>query len=355
MVRWRVYDRHGPFEWGGCMFDFVSTRLAVGYLLLCAASCVGVLQIQAARQPLVGLSLWAGRGCRWWGHPAGLVLIAGSFLTFYACTPGITVPGLAGAELALLFLAGFILALAFTLTTASVVAPGPGRGSIRASQGEAVVAGQLQGRIRLPREQGRRSALCLVPDIGSSPEELAEVSAHLSSLGFLVLSIDWGGMGDPLRYPDVLGLVRAGVDYLLHRPEVHGGHIGVVGFGLGGDLALRAGGADEQIAAVVAVTPCLTSACCNPGLDLLRHQCLWDSVQWIRRHRRHSALVEQLDVGAFLALVPGCPVLLISPFGSSPSEFPSGVDIRNLCGFRTDPRWQREVAHTIGQWCEENL
>ena len=337
------------------MLNFVSARLALSYLLLCALSCVGVLQVQAARQRLAGLSLWGGRGLRSWGYPAGLALILGSFLAFYAYTPAVFAPGLAGAELLVLFAVGFVLALVVTLSVASLTAPRPGRVAMPASKSEAVIGRQLQGWVHVPESPGPRPALCLVPELGSSAEELAEVSAHLRALGFLTLSIDWTAVGDPPRYPDVLALVPAGVDYLLRRHQVDERRIGVVGFGLGGDLALRAAGTDGQIAAVVAVTPCLTPGSCNPGLDLLRQQSLWQAVQWIREAKGYIGLVEQLDAVAFLALVPPRPVLLVNPLGSPRSELRPEVEIRTLYGFRKGLRWQQGVAQIIGRWCEENL
>jgi len=337
------------------MLDFVSARLALGYLLLCAVSCVGVLQIQAARQPLAGLSLWGGRGLCWWGYPVGLALVLGSFLTFYAYTPGIFLPGLAGTELVVLFAGGFILALVLTVAAASLTAPRPGRAAMRASKGEAVITRQLQGWVHVPQSPGPVPALCLVPEIGSSAEELRVVAAHFRALGFVTLSIDWTTVGDPPRYPDVLALVPAGVHYLLRRPQVDERRIGVIGLGLGGDLALRAAATDDQVAAAVAITPCLTPGSCDPGLDLLRQQSLWQAVQWIRRRTGHTALVEQLNALAFLALVPPRPVLLVNPIGSPLFELPSEVETRTLYGSRMGLRWQRGVSQMIGRWCEENL
>jgi len=345
------------------MLNFVSARLALSYLLLCALSCIGVLQIQAARQRLVGLSLWGGRGARWWGYAAGLLFIIGSFAGFYAFTPGIFVPGLAGSELAVLFAAGSILALVVTLTGASLAAPRPDRAAMEADEGEVVATPQLRGWIHIPQGSGPLPALCLVPEMGSSAGDLGMVGARLRTLGFVALSIDWMKAGDPWaqaqgtlpRYPDALALVPAGVNYLLHLPEVDEGRIGVIGFGLGGDLVLRAAAADEQIAAALAVSPCLTPEPCDPGLDLLRNRSFWQAVRWRRRRKAQSALVEQLNGLAFLPRIPPRPLLMLHPPGS-PLPVPlTGVEIRPLPDPQMGLPRDQEVAQVIGCWCEENL
>lgn len=331
------------------MLKFVSPRLALSYLLLCTLSCMGVLQIQAARQRLVGLSLWGGRGKSWWGYAAGLLLIIGSFAGFYAFTPGLFVPGLAGSELAALFAAGFILALVVTLAGASLAAPHPEGAAMEADKGEVVITPQLRGWVHVPQGSGSFPALCLVPEMGSSAGDLGMVAAQLRDMGFVTLSIDWTVGGESPRYPDVLALVPAGVEYLLHRPEVDKARMGVIGFGLGGDLALRAAGTDEQIAAAVAISPCLTAEPCDSGLDLLRHGSFWQAVQWRRQWKAQSVLVEQLNAPAFLSRIPPRSLLILHPPESPPPAPQTGVEIRPL------PATSQEVAQVIGRWCEEHL
>ena len=321
-----------------------------------------MLQIQAARQRLVGLSLWWGWGARWWGYATGLLLIIGPFAGFYAFTPGIFVPGLAGSELAVLFAAGFILALVVTLAAASLAAPRPDRAAMEVGEGEAVVTPQLRSRVYVPQGSGPLPALCMVPEMESSAGNLRMVAAQLRALGFVMLSIDWMTAGDRAyaqgrlpRYPDVLALVPAGVDYLLQRPEVDKGRIGVIGFGLGGDLALRAAGADEQIAAAVAVSPCLTPEPCYPSLDLLRQRSFWQAVRWRRRRRAQSVLVGQLNGLAFLPRIPPRPLLILHPPGSPLSAPLIGVETHSLLDTQAGPSWGQEVAQVIGHWCEEHL
>jgi len=337
------------------MLKFVSPRLALSYLFLCTLSCIGVLQIQAARQRLRGLSLWGGRGKSWWSYAVGALLIAGSFAGFYAFTPGLFVPGLAGSELVVLFAAGCILALTITLTASSLTAPYSGKAVREAEEGEAVVTPQLRGRLHIPQGSGPFPALCLIPEMGSPAGDLRMLATHLQALGFVVLSIDWMAASDPPLYPDMLALVPTGVNYLLQQPEVSEERIGVIGFGLGGDLALRAAGADEQVAAAVAVDPCLTPKPCDPGLELLRQRSLWQAVQWRRQRRARGLLAKQFNGLAALPQIPPRPLLILHPPQHPPSGLPKGVETCPLPDAQTELSWDQAVVQIIGHWCEEHL
>ena len=133
------------------MLHFVSARLALSYLLLCILTCMGVLQIQAIRHRLAGVSLWGGRGSREWGYVTGFLLIAGPFIGFYAFTPGLFVPGLAGSELVLLFASGAILALVITLSAASLTVPRPSEAVVAVGASEEISGPQLRGWLHVPQ------------------------------------------------------------------------------------------------------------------------------------------------------------------------------------------------------------
>jgi len=341
------------------MLHFVSARLAFSYLLLCVLSCIGVLQIQAARQGLVGLCLPRGRGPQWWGYVVGSLLVIGSFAGFYALTPGLFVPGLAGSELAVLFGAGLILALGITLTSASLATRRARRRRARIDEAEEVVGPQLRGRLRIPRGSGPHPTLCLVPDMGSGPETLEVVSEALQAMGFMVLIIDWA-MTDSrdhrTLYPDVLALIPAAISHLLQRPEVDERRIGVVGFGLGGDLALRAAGTDEQIAAVIAVEPAWASQPVEAGLDLLKHESLWQILRTCTRRKDRDAMAEKLDALTFLPQAASRPLLVLCASSEiRSSTVPVGTTTCPLPKSCEGLPWGHEVAHLIGRWCEENL
>jgi hypothetical protein len=81
------------------------------YFLLSLLVCLGTLQWAAARHHKPAISLLGRRGLGWPGQVVGLGLIIGGFGWFFAVTPGLFVPGLAGGELSLLFALGCLLAV----------------------------------------------------------------------------------------------------------------------------------------------------------------------------------------------------------------------------------------------------
>jgi hypothetical protein len=340
------------------MLHFVSTRLAISYLLLCTLGCLGVLQVQAARQRLVGLSLCGGRCAPWWGYVGGFLILLGSFSGFFAFAPGIFVPGLAGSELMVLFAAGCVLAIMTSLVSASLTVPRTDSGSMGAIGGEQVSGPQLRGWLYVPRGATAHPALCLIPEVGNPAGSLARLTALLMDLGFVTLTIDWspGGGKDHLpRYPDVLALVPAAVDYLCHRPGIDSSRIGIIGFDIGGDLALRAGGTDERLAAILAVSPRLQTGTRNPSLDLLRDGSLWQSVQRQHQHRAQAELLEAMDVSSFLPRITPRPLLILhQPWFPAPLSL-GGLETRSLPDTHHGLHPSEETVQMIGQWCAENL
>lgn len=81
------------------------------YFLLCFLACLGTLQWSAARQRKPALSWLGPWGLGRLGKGAGLLLVAGSLSWFFAATPGLFTPGLAGGELSSLFVGGGLSAL----------------------------------------------------------------------------------------------------------------------------------------------------------------------------------------------------------------------------------------------------
>jgi hypothetical protein len=82
------------------------------YFLLCFVACLGTLQWAAARNHKPALSLLGRRGLGWPGTVLGAGLVGGGFGWFFAATPGLFRPGLAGGELSTLFVLAGLLALA---------------------------------------------------------------------------------------------------------------------------------------------------------------------------------------------------------------------------------------------------
>jgi len=90
------------------------------YFILCFVACLGILQWAAARKHNPVLSLSGRRGLGRPGQGIGLFLVCGSFGWFFAVTPGLFAPGLAGGELSSLFVTAGLCALLVTRLAAIV-------------------------------------------------------------------------------------------------------------------------------------------------------------------------------------------------------------------------------------------
>lgn len=101
------------------------------------------------------------------------------------------------------------------------------------------------------------AAVVLRHGSGSARSDVLDQAAALAGLGYGVLMVDARGHGgsegramDFGWYGDLD--IRAAVDLLVRRPDVHDGRIGVVGLSMGGEEAVGAVAADDRIRAVVA-------------------------------------------------------------------------------------------------------
>jgi len=294
------------------VLNFISPHLAINYFLLAFVTLVGALQFAAARHKLIGLSLWGARNPVW-GYLLSIILMAGAFAWFFAATPEVFVPGLAGSELAVLFGIAGVCALAFTLFASSLVhrshreRPDP-MAAVRFRH-ETVSWQQLRGTLYLPEDMGQpRAAICVLPSPFGTPSPHPIVTGLIRK-GFIVLAIDWGPEKG-IRYPEVLGLLPSAVAYLTRRDEVNAERIGVLGIDLGGDLAIRAAATDPQIAAVLALAPFLDQANTRPGLGILKEMCYLEALRWASFPER-AKLVAELAALDSMAKLGSSPLLLI--------------------------------------------
>jgi hypothetical protein len=93
------------------MLFLLYPTLTQHYFILCFVACLGILQWAAARTKNPAIS-WLGRwGLGRPGGGIGLLFIFSSFIWFFAATPGLFTPGLAGGELSILFAAAGMCAL----------------------------------------------------------------------------------------------------------------------------------------------------------------------------------------------------------------------------------------------------
>jgi pimeloyl-ACP methyl ester carboxylesterase len=358
------------------MLNFISRELAAHYFFLAFLSTLGVLQLVAARHKLIGLSLWGSRSPAS-GYLLGAVLTAGGFVWFFAATLGIFIPGLAGSELAVLFGAAGICALAFTLIASSALHGFQHRERADLKAGgwrygfrhEAVSWQQLRGTLYLPEDaaplEGEpRAAICVLP--GSS--EGTPLVAGLVEEGFIVLAMDWGPE-EEIRYPAMLGLLPGAVAYLMRRDEVNPERIGVLGIGLGGDLAIRSAGTDQQIAAVLALAPFLVQANTRPGLSILKETSYLEAIRWarpLRSHRKRGKLVAELAPLDYIGKLGSRPLLLV--YGDQDGIIPT-EGVRAILGEEMEQGKLKSLpgeghlslphstatSSLVAQWFRENL
>ncbi len=294
------------------MLDFISPHLAINYFLLAFVTIVGVLQFVAARHRLAGLTLVGSarrRRFAYRGYLLAAVLIVAAFVWFFVDTwEEVFVPGLAGSELAFLFGMAGICALALTLLASSILhsIQRQDRLELKADarfRHEAVSWQQLKGTLYLPEDAASltkdaaplkgepRAAICALPTPSEGTLSSHPIVADLVEAGFIVLAIDWGPEKE-IRYPAMLGLLPSAVAYLTRRDEVNPERIGVLGIDLGGDLAIRSARTDQQIVAVLAMSPFLHQANTRPGLSILREMSYLEALRWASFRKRGELVAE---------------------------------------------------------------
>jgi dienelactone hydrolase len=129
----------------------------------------------------------------------------------------------------------------------------------------------LSASLYLPSKAGRAPAVLLVHPPTGTRQELDEVARQLVRRGFAVLSMDLRGHGlsvgggaafDTLppeererMWTFTLRDLEAGAAFLRGRRDIHTTNLSVVGFAQGCGLALRHASQDENVRAVVLVSP----------------------------------------------------------------------------------------------------
>jgi pimeloyl-ACP methyl ester carboxylesterase len=289
---------------------FVSRDLALGYLLFSFLSALGILQWVSMRAHLVGLELFDYSKCRGLGVVLTLLLPVSGLVWFMATQwGGIFAPGPAGSEISLLFGAAAVAAVLVSLVGASLrramssieQPPGSGNGL------EVVALGHLDGKLCLPPErEGALPVVCLLPSPGMSSVQGSRLSRRLNQDGFAVLVV--APDHAPFTYPDIVALMPAAISFLRQRSDLDAQRVGVLGFDLGGDLAIRAGGSDKEIKATVALAPLVLDSAI--GMDLLAEMSYWEAWRWAH-DRRRTTLRAELDALHFAARIAPRPLLLI--------------------------------------------
>ncbi len=300
------------------MLYFVSAELSLCYLLFAFLSALGALQVVAARYRLDGLAFldYLEGPRRGYLLGAGLAL-AGALVFFVSQWAMIFAPGPAGAELTLLFGAAALFALLVTLALASFLQPKRARQyqavvrSLASAQAQTV--GPARGCLYVPENPtAPLPAVCLLP--GFPPLGLTAMAQYLAQRGLVVLLIEPDG--ESYSYPAALAVLPAAIAQLGKLPHVDPQRLGVVGYDVGADLAIRAASVDRLVKAAVVVAPVLQYI--PPSLDLLRDMPYPQAVRWARDRRRETLRAEltALEYGAKMVTPSGArtasrPFLLV--------------------------------------------
>jgi dienelactone hydrolase len=128
-----------------------------------------------------------------------------------------------------------------------------------------------------PVRQTLAPAVLLVHSVERDRNTWASFAAVLQKNGLAALAIDLRGFGESTRkqtadgpvtldvrtftggdYRDMLLDVETAVDWLQAQPEIDGKHIALIGESFGANIALRYAAINEDIAAIVALSPGIT-------------------------------------------------------------------------------------------------
>jgi len=327
---------------------------------------LGFWQILATFQGLRAFSLLPGGTRARWRYLLGSVLMALASAWFFGTrTSDIFSPGPASSEFLFFLFMGLLSALVTTIVASAVlvrlVEAGRGGGDNPHPRTEPVSTRRWQGAVYLPASNGRRwPVVCAIPDPAVGIGSLHRLASELARNGIAALVIDVSRR-DLWRYPDVLAMIPQAIGLLERREDLDSDRLGLLGVGLGADLAIRAAASDKQVGSSVVLSPLLAASSVQPGLDLLREMSYLEAVRWRRLHDG-GELVAQLAAREYLSELDSRPLLVVYGEGDrlaarvegealSPEakiEIVSGAGRVGLAG-------EREVIASAVSWFQKNL
>ena len=279
---------------------YLDFSLVSGYVLMATIACLGMLQLAAARGGYAGLSLFVSE--RKLGSLVGAGLTGCALITYALFAPEVLTPGPAGSEVAAMFAGCALLALIVTLL-------GADQRLKRARRRLAVAMGEHLELERLPcilyrslpfpldsRQQQSDGAplIVLIPDpmdIVHAPLGLVE---SLRRNGIAILAIEGQAVIDSdatLLSVTALESILPVLAEIESTPKINCERIGLLGLGLGGDVALGVNGTgNPKITCSAAVSPV---ACLIEGLGLAALGIYWlreisYPQAWRLRRRTHA-------------------------------------------------------------------
>lgn len=323
----------------------------LSYAALTFVATVGILQICALRAGLDGLAWPIGLRLKYIGYFVGTLLV-GAFLGGVLLRPLIEPPS------PLLVAASTVIAVALALLFAILGAAlrlrwKRFRQRFPPSMGKPVELGPLRAVLYQPEGEGPVPGICLLPDPTAPDDDLSALVRSLVWGGIAVLLFDWRSVEEADRLT-LQGLMAVGISYLARWPEIDEKRVGLVGVGLGGDLALRTAAMDPGVAAVLAIEPVLSPQRPWSGLEALSTLSWFEARRRMRRWKQ-SALVLGLDaLGAVPCIAPRQAAIIVGCPGES--EVVDKADI-----IRTDVTCSlTPAAHTAAvelatEWFKEHL
>jgi hypothetical protein len=320
-------------------------------IALVFATALGTLQLVAQRNQLDGIAWPVGPAHRRIGQVLAGTLVVLGLLGGILLIPATPAPP---ALLASVLFIGAALALGLSIAGAAVRLRLRRRERhVRLLPGERIEQGPLRAIFRAPRRHRPAAAVCLLPDPTAPGEELTQLSGALAGAGLAVLAFDWRSLRSVDRLT-LQGAVSIGLSWVSQRVETDPERIGLVGIGLGGDLALRSASTDPDVACVLAIEPVLDAGRPGPGLEGLRGLSWFAARRRTRRWRR-SELVDDLDaVTAIPAIAPREVGILVSGRRSSHDDgFPEVL--RVAAGWPLRPGAHAETVGLASEWLGEHL
>jgi hypothetical protein len=321
------------------------------YAALTFVAAVGILQICALRAGLDGLAWPIGLRYKYIGYFVGTLLV-GAFLGGMFLMPLIEPPSplLVAASTIIVIMLALLLAI---LGAALRLGWKRRRQRFPPSMGKAVELGPLRAVLYQPDGEGPHPGICLLPDPTTPYDDLSALVRSLVWGGIAVLLFDWRSVEEADRLT-LQGLMAVGISYLARWPEIDEKRVGLVGVGLGGDLALRTAAMDPGVAAVLAIEPVLSPRRPWSGLETL------STLSWFEARRRtrrwkQSPLVGGLDaLAAVPCIAPRQAAVIVGCAGES--EVVDKADI-----IRTDvtcsltPAAHTEAVELATKWFKEHL
>ncbi|MGB8644857.1 MAG: alpha/beta fold hydrolase [Anaerolineae bacterium] len=130
-----------------------------------------------------------------------------------------------------------------------------------------------------------RAAVILLHGYGNNRAEMLDRAIALARHGYGLVLYDERGSGESaatvraMGWPDVVD-VRVALDWLAQRNEVDPARIGILGFSVGGQIALRAAAQDARLKGVIADDPGFVSVDDAPALNSAYEYLLY-GVNWV--------------------------------------------------------------------------